>query len=154
MVAERHPGAAVINPPRSTVASELRQRSVIAKYGRIGWQRSLGYSRPSLTAAKPSSVDFTFGFCPLSEPRQKSVSMSSTGRRTSAWSAPTRPNGRFWSLRRGSPRKSTRASVDAFVVAHRVVDVDRNEGVDRRNDDPYVDLLGVLGKYFHINCLS
>jgi hypothetical protein len=54
-VAKRHPGAAVIVPPRSTaVASETaatqrdQHLATIAKHGRIGWQRSSGYSRRSL----------------------------------------------------------------------------------------------------------
>ena len=54
-VAERHPGAAVIIPPRSTaVPSETaatqrdQHLAAIAKHGRIGWQRSSGYSRRSL----------------------------------------------------------------------------------------------------------
>lgn len=54
-VAERHPRAAVIIPPRSTaVPSETaatqrdQHLAAIAKHGRIGWQRSSGYSRRSL----------------------------------------------------------------------------------------------------------
>jgi transposase len=52
---ERHPGAAVIIPPRVTaVANEAaaRQRdrhiAMIAQHGRIGWQRRSGYNRRSL----------------------------------------------------------------------------------------------------------
>jgi len=54
-VAERHPKAAVIVPPRTTsVASEATatQRdthlTTIAKHGRMSWQRSSGYNRRSL----------------------------------------------------------------------------------------------------------
>ena len=54
-VAERHPEASVIAPPRITaVASETTasQRdnhlAVIAERRRIGWQRSSGYHRRSL----------------------------------------------------------------------------------------------------------
>lgn len=54
-VAARHPGAAVIIPPRSTaVVSETaatqrdQHLAVIAERGRISWQRSSGYSRRSL----------------------------------------------------------------------------------------------------------
>jgi transposase len=54
-VAERHPDAAVIIPPRATaVRSETttsqrdRHLSEIERYGRIGWQRRSGYTRRSL----------------------------------------------------------------------------------------------------------
>lgn len=54
-VADRHPEAAVIIPPRSTaVASEAGTTSrdqhlqAIATHGRLSWQRSSGYSRRSL----------------------------------------------------------------------------------------------------------
>jgi hypothetical protein len=54
-VAERHPGAAVIIPPRSTAvpsdtAATQRDRhlATVAKHGRLGWQRRSGYSRRSL----------------------------------------------------------------------------------------------------------
>ena len=54
-VAERHPEAAVIIPPRATaVPSETtttqRDRHIaeIGKHGRMGWQRSSGYNRRSL----------------------------------------------------------------------------------------------------------
>ena len=54
-VAERHPRAAVIIPPRSTaVPSETaatqrdQHLAAIAKHGRICWQQSSGYSRRSL----------------------------------------------------------------------------------------------------------
>jgi transposase len=53
-VAKRQPGAAVIIPPRSTAVSSeaaATQRHMhletIARHGRIGWQRSSGYSRRS-----------------------------------------------------------------------------------------------------------
>jgi len=54
-VADRHPEAAVIIPPRTTaIPSEATttQRdghlAAIAKRGRIGWQRGSGYNRRSL----------------------------------------------------------------------------------------------------------
>src|SRR5947209_7831188 len=54
-VADRHPGAAVIVPPRATaVPSKVTttQRDghleAIAKHGRLGWQRGSGYNRRSL----------------------------------------------------------------------------------------------------------
>jgi hypothetical protein len=54
-VADRHPGAAAIIPPRlTTVAGEttptLRDRhlEMINQHGRTGWQRCLGYNRRSL----------------------------------------------------------------------------------------------------------
>jgi transposase len=54
-VAKRHPGAAVVIPPRSTaVANEAvisqrdRHIAMIAQHGRIGWQRRSGYNRRSL----------------------------------------------------------------------------------------------------------
>ena len=54
-VAERHPGAAVIIPPRATAVASgatTTQRdqhiATIAKHGRMGWQRRSGYSRRSL----------------------------------------------------------------------------------------------------------
>ena len=54
-VTQRHPGATVIIPPRSTaVPSETpgsqrdRHLQTIAKHGRISWQRSSGYCRRSL----------------------------------------------------------------------------------------------------------
>ena len=53
-VAERHPEASVIIPPRTTaIPSETattqrdRHLEVIANRGRIGWQRSSGYNRRS-----------------------------------------------------------------------------------------------------------
>jgi transposase len=54
-VAERHPEATVIIPPRATaIPSETtttqrdRHLALIARHGRIGWQRSSGYNRRSL----------------------------------------------------------------------------------------------------------
>jgi hypothetical protein len=54
-VARRHPEAAVIIPPRLTaVSSETaaaqrdKHLETIARHGRIGWQRSSGYSQRSL----------------------------------------------------------------------------------------------------------
>jgi hypothetical protein len=54
-VAERHPGAAVIVPPRATAvaneeATSQRDRHIamIEQHGRIGWQHRSGYNRRSL----------------------------------------------------------------------------------------------------------
>jgi hypothetical protein len=54
-VAERHPGAAVIIPPRATAvakeeATSQRDRHIamIEQHGRIGWQHRSGYNRRSL----------------------------------------------------------------------------------------------------------
>jgi hypothetical protein len=54
-VAKRHPGAAVIIPPRTTAVADnttAMQRdghlATIAEHGRMGWQRSSGYNRRSL----------------------------------------------------------------------------------------------------------
>lgn len=54
-VAERHPEAAVTIPPRATAlpgktttTQRDRHLALIAKHGRIGWQRSSGYNRRSL----------------------------------------------------------------------------------------------------------
>jgi hypothetical protein len=54
-VAERHPKAAVVIPPRSTAVSSGttttqrdRHLAEIAKHGRMGWQRRSGYNRRSL----------------------------------------------------------------------------------------------------------
>jgi hypothetical protein len=54
-VAERHPKAAIIIPPRSTAVSgettttqRDRHLAEIAKHGRMGWQRRSGYNRRSL----------------------------------------------------------------------------------------------------------
>ena len=54
-VAERHPEAAVIIPPRmtavpdgTTAAQRDKHLATIADHGRISWQRSLGYTRRNL----------------------------------------------------------------------------------------------------------
>ena len=54
-VADRHPVAAVVIPPRATAVpshATTTQRdghlAAIAEHGRIAWQRSSGYSRRSL----------------------------------------------------------------------------------------------------------
>jgi len=54
-VAERHPEAVVIIPPRATAVSNEstatqrdRHIAVIEEHGRMGWQRRSGYDRPSL----------------------------------------------------------------------------------------------------------
>src|ERR1700716_1915753 len=74
-IAERHPEASVIIPPRTTaIPSETtttqrdRHLEAIGKHGRIRWQRSSGYSRRSLVETavytKPSSVGvFMPGLC-------------------------------------------------------------------------------------------
>jgi hypothetical protein len=85
-IAERHPGAAVIIPPRSTaVPSEIptSQRDLhlqtIAKHGRISWQRSSGYCRRSLVETAmydtTSSSDgaFALGPSPINGPRRRSA---------------------------------------------------------------------------------
>jgi hypothetical protein len=58
IVAQRHPDAHVIDPPRSTaVPSEMAERAPtqrdrhlrsIAEHGRIGWQKASGYTRRAL----------------------------------------------------------------------------------------------------------
>ena len=55
VVAERHPEAAIIIPPRitsvpnETTATQRNEHlAVIAEHGRMGWQRSSGYNRRSL----------------------------------------------------------------------------------------------------------
>jgi hypothetical protein len=60
-VAERHPGAAVIVPPRSsavpsqtaeTVPTQRDQHlQLIAEHGRMGWQKASGYNRRALAEA-------------------------------------------------------------------------------------------------------
>jgi hypothetical protein len=54
-VAERHPSATIIIPPRATsVAGETtatqrdRHLTMIDEHGRVGWQRRSGYNRRSL----------------------------------------------------------------------------------------------------------
>jgi hypothetical protein len=54
-VADRHPAAAVVIPPRSTAVPSHttttqrdRHLAAIAEHGRIAWQRSSGYSHRSL----------------------------------------------------------------------------------------------------------
>jgi hypothetical protein len=54
-VADRHPAAAVVIPPRATAVPSHttttqrdRHLAAIAEHGRIAWQRSSGYSRRSL----------------------------------------------------------------------------------------------------------
>ena len=54
-VADRHPAAAVVSPPRATAVPSHatttprdRHLAAIAEHGRIAWQRSSGYSRRSL----------------------------------------------------------------------------------------------------------
>jgi Transposase DDE domain len=70
-VIERHPGAEVIVPPRSTaVLSEDaettptqrdRHLQCIAKHGRIGWQRRSGYSRRALVESAISRLKRVIG---------------------------------------------------------------------------------------------
>jgi Transposase DDE domain len=91
-VAERHPEAAVIIPPRITAVlneTTTTQRdghlAAIAQHGRIGWQRSSGYNRRSLVElqcidTRPSSAGvFTLGLCPINGPKQRSDATRSTG---------------------------------------------------------------------------
>ena len=71
-VADHHPEADIIIPPRATAVpstSEATQRdqhiATIEKHGRIGWQRRSGYNRPSLVeTAIP-------GLCPVSRSKQR-----------------------------------------------------------------------------------
>src|SRR5690349_9267496 len=58
-VAERHPEAAVIIPPKSNAVTDeatTTQRNAhvaaIAKHGRMGWQRRSGYNRRSLVETR------------------------------------------------------------------------------------------------------
>src|SRR5271165_6482102 len=65
-VIERHPGAAVIVPPRSSsVLSEVAETAptqrdlhlqLIAERGRMGWQKASGYNRRALVEADISSA--------------------------------------------------------------------------------------------------
>src|SRR6185437_7246199 len=60
-VAERHPGARVIVPPRSTAVPSMaaetaptqrdRHLQLIAEHGRMGWQKASGYNRRALAEA-------------------------------------------------------------------------------------------------------
>ena len=54
-VADRHPAAVIVIPPRvtavptqTTTTQRDRHLAAIAEHGRIAWQRSSGYSRRSL----------------------------------------------------------------------------------------------------------
>jgi hypothetical protein len=70
-VAERHPGARVIVPPRSTavpsVAAEAaptqrdRHLELIAEKGRMGWQKASGYTRRALAEATISRFKRVIG---------------------------------------------------------------------------------------------
>jgi hypothetical protein len=84
-VAERHPEAAAIIPPRRTAApgetattQRDRHLAAIAKHGRMNWQRSSGYNRRSLAEpecidTKPSSADvFMLGLCAVDESKGRS----------------------------------------------------------------------------------
>ena len=60
-VAERHPGARVIVPPRSTAVPSAAAETaptqrdqhlqLIAEHGRMGWQKASGYTRRALAEA-------------------------------------------------------------------------------------------------------
>ena len=70
-VAERHPKAAVIIPPRATaVPNELattqrdRHIAVIEEHGRMGWQRRSGYNRRSLVETAMYRYKTAGGFTP------------------------------------------------------------------------------------------
>src|SRR5689334_6166827 len=91
-VAERHPEAAVIIPPRATaLPSETtttqrdRHLAAIAKHGRIAWQRSSGYNRRSLVETavfatrRLSAGVFKLGLCPINKLRRRSDATCSTG---------------------------------------------------------------------------
>ena len=92
-VAERHPGAAVIIPPRATAVASgatTTQRdqhiATIAEHGRMGWPGNVQvtaegvWSKRPCFATRPSSVGaFTPGICPISGPRRKSDAACSTG---------------------------------------------------------------------------
>src|SRR5271165_5319322 len=65
-VAERHPDAAVIIPPRvtavpsqTTATPRDKHLATIVKHGRISWQRSSGYNRRSLVL---ESAEFSASF--------------------------------------------------------------------------------------------
>jgi len=90
-VAQRHPEAAVIIPPRSTAVSSegpATQRDkhleAIARLGRLGWQRSSGYCRRSLVETAMYRYKtiiagvFTPDFAQSKRPRQRSAATSST----------------------------------------------------------------------------
>ena len=92
VVAERHPEAAIIIPPRITsVPSETTatQRdehlATIAEHGRMSWQRSSTYNRRSwlrrqCSVTRPLSAgDFAPGVYPINGPRRKSDATCSTG---------------------------------------------------------------------------
>ena len=91
-IAERHPEASVIIPPRTTaIPSETtttqrdRHLEAIGKHGRIGWQRSSGiaagaWSKPQCIDTKPSSVGvFMPGLCPINGPKRRSDATCSIG---------------------------------------------------------------------------
>ncbi len=70
-VAERHPDAHVIIPPRSTgVPSEMAERAPtqrdrhlqsIAEHGRMGWQKRSGYTRRALVESAISRFKRVIG---------------------------------------------------------------------------------------------
>ena len=91
-VAERHPGASVTIPPRTTaIPSETAttQRdghiAAIAKHGRMNWQRGSGHNRRSLAETgacryKPSPAGVsTPELCPINGPRRRLDATRSTG---------------------------------------------------------------------------
>jgi Transposase DDE domain len=70
-IAQRHPEADVIIPPRSTaVPSEMAERAptqrdrhlqCIAEHGRMGWQKASGYNRRALVEAAISRIKRVIG---------------------------------------------------------------------------------------------
>jgi hypothetical protein len=91
-VAERHPGATIIIPPRATAvasAAATTQRdqhiATIAKHGRMGRQRRSSYNRRRLIKTAMfryktiTGRRLPSGLCPISGPRRKSGAVSSTG---------------------------------------------------------------------------
>ena len=70
-VAERHPGALVIVPPRSTAVPSAAAETaptqrdqhlqLIAEHGRMGWQKASGYNRRALAEATIGRVKRVIG---------------------------------------------------------------------------------------------
>jgi transposase len=100
-VAERHPSATVIIPPRATsVAGETtaiqrnQHLAMIDEHGRMGWQRRSGYNQRSLVETAMfryktiTAGDFRPELCPIRRPRQKSAATCSTEWRGSACRPP------------------------------------------------------------------
>ena len=69
-VAERHPDAAVVVPPRrdavpsetaETAPTQRDRHSVIAEHGRMGWQKASGYNRRAMVEAAISRYKRVIG---------------------------------------------------------------------------------------------